>query len=224
MKDRPGYVGDERYNAIVAIAAGSALINLAGMLRRRGRAALPSLVPGPRVGASAMLACLAFSPIGVLTQNASLDAQERSRTFLEGAAKGVTFDRFVYEGGGINAFSFRYSGLLPWRLGSEVGVSLFPTGLPAGALISASDFGPSYNISVPGATLLVKAGGSAITGIAADIVFVPGFHFGGALVVRLDDRTGLRIDAIRHYYMDRGETEGIWSLGAGLTALPRIRL
>jgi hypothetical protein len=171
-----------------------------------------------------LLVCLAFSPVGVLTQNTTLDAQQRSRTLLEGAAKGLTFDRFIYEGGGINAFSFRYSALLPGRLGSEVGVSLFPAGLRARALILAPDFGPSYNISVPGATLLVKAGGSAITGLAADVVFVPGFHFGGGLVVRLDDRTGLRIDAIRHYYMDLSETEAIWSVGAGLTALPRIRL
>jgi hypothetical protein len=71
----------------------------------------------------------------------------------------------------------------------------------AQALLFASDFGAAYNVSMPEATLLIKAGGSA------------------GVVLRIDERTGIRIDAARHYYIDTGEIEAIWSVGFGFTAL-----
>jgi hypothetical protein len=152
----------------------------------------------------------------------SLIAQQ-SPSRLSSQAKGVTLDRFIYEGSGITAVSFRLSTLLPGAMGPELGVSLFPDALRARALLLASDFGPAYNIPLPYTVLQVKAGASAITGLGGGILFVPGFHVGGGLIVRIDDRTGVRIDAIRHYYQVDAETEPIWSIGFGFTSLPRGR-
>jgi hypothetical protein len=141
---------------------------------------------------------------------------------LQGKALGGSIDRFSYEDVSITAFTFRYSGLRPGGLGPEVGVSLFPQGLPLAALILAPDFGGSFNVSVPGATLLLKGGASALTILAPQAAgFRPGYHVGAGLLLRMDNRTGLRVDVIRHFYQDGGETEAIWSIGLGFTTLPR---
>jgi hypothetical protein len=165
---------------------------------------------------NALLACLGCSLAGVSPQQ--LAAQEPSSSRLEGISKGASLDRFIYEGTGETAFSFRLSGLRPGRLGPELSVSFFPKALIARALLFAPDFGAAYNLSIPGVTLLIKAGGSALTGVATDVVFVPGAHVGAGIVVRIDERTGIRIDAARHYYIGTGEIEAIWSIGFGLTA------
>jgi hypothetical protein len=166
---------------------------------------------------TALLGCWGFSLAGAAPQR--LAAQEPSISRLEGVSKGASLDRFIYEGTGATAFSFRLSDLRPDRLGPELSVSFFPNALIARALLFAPDFGAAYNVSLPGATLLIKAGGSALTGLATDVVFVPGAHVGAGVVLRIGERTGIRIDATRHYYIDTGETEGIWSVGFGLTAL-----
>jgi uncharacterized membrane protein YdjX (TVP38/TMEM64 family) len=206
---------------VIAIAGGSVLVTLVGIVRRRSRrvavAAFPSV---PEVAMeTALLACAGFSLVGASPQR--LEAQEPAGSRLEGISRGVSIDRFIYEGTGETAFSFRLSHLRPGRLGNELSVSVFPRLLAAQALIFAPDFGAAYNVSIPHATLLIKAGGSALTGLAADVVFVPGAHVGAGLVVRIDDRTGIRIDATRHFYMSTGETEAIWSIGIGFAALPR---
>lgn len=206
---------------VVSIAAGSMLVTLVGVIRRRTRrvtvAALPSV---PEVAMkTALLACLGFSLAGASPQR--LLAQGPASSRLEGISRGVGMDRFIYEGTGVTAFSYRFSDLRPGRLGSELSVSVFPELLAAQALVFAPSFGAAYNISIPHATLLIKAGGSAITGLATDVVFVPGAHLGAGIVVRIDDRTGIRIDAARHFYMSTGETEAVWSIGVGFAALPR---
>jgi hypothetical protein len=166
---------------------------------------------------AALLACLEFSLAGALPQR--LAAQELSSSRLEGISKGASLDRFIYEGTGETAFSFRLSGLRPGGIGPELSVSFFPRALIARALLFAPDFGAAYNVSIPHATLLLKAGASALTGLASEVVFVPGAHLGAGIVVRIDERTGIRIDAARHLYFDTGETEAIWSIGFGFTGL-----
>jgi hypothetical protein len=208
---------------VVAIAAGSALVTLMGILRRRTRrvtAAAIASVPQAAMK-TALLACFGFS---LTSSPEPLAAQEPAGSRLEGISKGVSVDRFIYEGGGETAFSFRLSDLRPGRLGTELSVSAFPRALAARALVFAPDFGAAYNLSIPHTTVLIKAGISALTGLATDVVFVPGAHVGAGLVVRIDERTGIRIDAARHLYFDTGETEAIWSIGLGFTALrPRRR-
>jgi hypothetical protein len=166
---------------------------------------------------TALLACVGFSLAGAAPQR--LAAQGPSTSRLEGISKGVSLDRFIYEGTGATAFSFRLSGLSPNGLGPELSVSFFPNALSAQALLFAPDFGAAYNVSMSEATLLIKAGGSALTGLATEVLFVPGAHVGAGVVLRIDEQTGIRIDAARHYYIDTGEIEAIWSVGFGFTAL-----
>jgi hypothetical protein len=134
---------------------------------------------------------------------------------------GVSVDRFVFDGTGILGLSYRLSGIRHNALNQELGVSFFPDALRIPALLFAPDFGAAYHVSSPSTILLLKAGGSALAGLGQDIVFAPGLHFGGGVVLRVDDRTGVRIDVISHYYHANGEIEPIWSLGLGLTGLPR---
>jgi hypothetical protein len=149
----------------------------------------------------------------------SLAAQD-SR-LLNGPAVGGSVDRFIYEGDGLTAFSFRYSGLRSRTIGSEIGVSLFPDGLRAGALLLAPDLGGAFNASGPGFTVLAKGGLSTLTVLGAGFAFIPGYHLGGGLILRIGARSGLRLDAVRHFYMRDNETEAIWSVGLGFTALPQ---
>jgi hypothetical protein len=149
-----------------------------------------------------------------------LEAQLPADARLTGISVGAGLDRFIYEGTAATAFTYRRSDLRPGRLGPELSVSLFPQALIARALLFAPDLGAAYNMSLPRSTLLIKAGTSALIGLNTDIVFVPGAHLGAGIVLRIDERTGIRIDATRHYYFDTGETEAIWSLGFALASLP----
>jgi hypothetical protein len=167
----------------------------------------------------AVLASLAFCLAGALPQQ--LQAQLPSSSRLEGVSIGAGLDRFVYDGFGVTALTYRRSELRPGRLGSELSVSFFPQVLAARALLFAPDIGAAYNLSLSHSTVLIKAGASVLTGLGTDLVFVPGAHLGAGMILRIDDRTGVRIDAIRHFYMDTGETAAVWSLGLALASLPR---
>jgi hypothetical protein len=169
---------------------------------------------------SAPLACLAFSFVSTVSR---LEAQVPSTSRLEGISVGAGIDRFIYEGTGATAFTYRRSDLKPGRLSPELSVSFFPQVLVAQALLFAPDFGAAYNLSIPHSTLLLKTGASAIVGVATDVVFVPGAHVGAGIFLRIDDRTGIRIDATRHFYVDIDETEAIWSIGFALASLPTRR-
>ena len=146
-----------------------------------------------------------------------LTAQER--TLPDGAAAGASVDRFLYEGAGITAVSFRYSGLRARRVGSEIGVSLFPDALSAGTLYLATDLGGSYSAPGPGFSLLFKGGVSTLIALGGGFAFEPGFHFGTGMIVQTGKKSGVRLDVIRHYYLLDNETAGLWSLGVGFTAL-----
>src|SRR3954471_19930655 len=149
-----------------------------------------------------------------------LEAQGPADARLAGVSVGLGLDRFTYEGTAETAFTYRRSDLRPGSLGSELSVSLFPRALIARALLFAPDLGAAYNISIPRSTLLIKAGASALIGLNTDIVFVPGAHLGAGIVLRIDERTGIRIDATRHHYFNAGDAETIWSLGFALASLP----
>jgi hypothetical protein len=149
-----------------------------------------------------------------------VDAQIPLDARLSGISVGAGLDRFIYEGATATAFTYRRSDLRPGKLGPELSVSLFPEALIARALLFAPDLGAAYNMAIPRSTLLIKAGASGLVGLNTDIVFVPGAHLGAGILLRIDERTGIRIDAIRHYYFDTGETEAIWSLGFALASLP----
>jgi hypothetical protein len=166
---------------------------------------------------NALLACLGLCLADAAP--AKLAAQMPTSSRLQGVSVGASLDRFIYEGTGATAFTYRRSDLRPGRLSSEFSVSFFPQLLVAQALLFAPDFGAAYHVSMPQSTLLIKAGGSALTGVGTEVVFIPGAHLGAGLILRIDGQTGIRVDATRHFYTDAGETEAIWSIGIGLASL-----
>ena len=140
---------------------------------------------------------------------------------------GMSMDRFSNGVGpdapGLMAMSYRFSQLQPGRVGFELGVALFPQGLPVGVLALAPDLGAAYNISIPGGSVLLKAGGSAamLMGLPG-LAVLPGFHAGGTLLLKVNGRSAVRVDVVRHYYRaDEGELEPLWSVGLGFAILPR---
>jgi hypothetical protein len=147
-------------------------------------------------------------------------AAQTSLTLPNGPALGATVDRFIYEGEGITAVTFRFSDLRSRTAGSEIGVSLFPDAAQSGALYLASDLGPAFNVTGPGVTVLLKAGLSTLLGIGGGFGFTPGYHLGTGLIVRAASRLGIRFDVARHVYVGGVETsEPIWSVGLGFTSL-----
>src|SRR5688572_31822763 len=82
-----------------------------------------------------------------------LDAQHTPAP-LAGPAMGMSMDRFSNGVGpdapGLMAMSYRFSQLQPGRVGFELGVALFPQGLPAGVLAMAPDLGAAFNVPIPG--------------------------------------------------------------------------
>jgi hypothetical protein len=90
-------------------------------------------------------------------------------------------------------------------------------------VVWATDLGTVYNVSFPRMIVLIKGGASALTGLSTEAFFVPGVHLGAGVIIRLDNRTGLRLDGVRHLYFENGETEPIWSIGLGFCTLPRLQ-
>jgi membrane protein YqaA with SNARE-associated domain len=197
-------------DAVIAIVAGSLAIAAVGMIVRRARNA-----HGSRIA-------LKITPAAVLVllTLALPNLQAQTRRLADGAAMGVTLDRFTYEEYGATAVSFRLSALRAGSVDSEMGVSLFPQALAAGALLLAPDFGAAYNVSLPGATLLAKAGASMLMGLGGGFAFAPGFHLGAGAILKAGERSGFRLDVIRHFYRMEGQTQGLWSIGVGFTILP----
>lgn len=140
---------------------------------------------------------------------------------LRGQAMGVSMDRFSAGGSGLMAFSYRYSWLRPGGIGVEVGIPVFPQALPAGVLAIAPDVGPSYNLTVPGGSILIKAGGTALAAVGVEgTAFVPGIHLGGTLLLQTGSLSGLRLDLIHHRYWGAGgEIDPVWSIGLGFAIL-----
>ncbi|MBI4419688.1 MAG: hypothetical protein HY560_02600, partial [Gemmatimonadetes bacterium] len=101
--------------------------------------------------------------------------------------------------------------------GVAFSVAVPPRGFAYG-LVLGPDLGIAYNVSLPGATLLLKGGGSAVVGIGdGGGGAFPGLHFGAALVARTGARTGLLLDVTEHIYLG----VPVLSIGVGLVALPR---
>jgi hypothetical protein len=138
----------------------------------------------------------------------------------DGPASGVSVDRFRYEDeGGISAVSFHLSRLQHNGLGPELGLAVFPQYLQVRSLVTAPDAGAGFNISLPGATLLLRGGVGAIVRLGPGMDLFPGAHLGGSALVHLDRRLALRADLIKRWYLIEGETEPYWSVGLGFSVL-----
>jgi hypothetical protein len=155
----------------------------------------------------------------VLASSPSLAAQSTRERI--NPSFGISVDRFIYENDGTTAMSVRFADLRPGRVGTEVGLSIFPDALSIRSLLLAVDGGPAYSASGPVLGLLVKAGFSSLMSLGSESAFYPGVHLGGGLLLRMGKTTGIRLDVVRHYYRADHETPGVWSIGLGITALPR---
>jgi uncharacterized membrane protein YdjX (TVP38/TMEM64 family) len=210
-------------STLLAIGLASAVLTLAGIRYRRS---VPSArpMPCPQRPEPAMRGTfylLLAVGLAAPAATSSLQAQE-TRRLPDGFAMGGSMDRFIENGFGTTTLSFRLSQLRQSSVGTEIGVSLFPEALVAAGLIIAPDLGAAYNVSLPNATVLLKAGGSGIIGLGQGLaVAIPGLHLGAGLNVRAGPRAGVRFDVIRHFYQYDRRTLGMWSLSFGLTLLPR---
>ena len=179
------------------------------------------------MGHPSLASRVCFTAAWICSSLAVLPAPSAAQTELalpDGPAVGGTVDRFSYDGEGITAVTFRFSGLRSRSFGSEIGVSVFPDAFDFNALLLASDLGPAFNASGPGITVLLKGGLSTIMALGGGFAFLPGYHVGGGLIIRAGQRLGIRLDLVRHVYLSGAESsEPIWSVGLGFTSLARRR-
>jgi hypothetical protein len=49
---------------------------------------------------------------------------------------------------------------------------------------------------------------------------LPGLAVGGGVLVRMDQRTALRVDVTRHTFVEGAERYGVWGFALGFAAVP----
>ena len=136
---------------VLSIVAASAVVTFIGLWRRQptpasAKAAMPT---------SVLLLLVAMSaPLPL----ARLEGQETPRR-LAGKAMGVSMDRFIYEGFRRRRHFLPVFDASPERHRIRSGRTALSSALAARVLALAPDLGASYNIPVPGGSLLIKAGG-----------------------------------------------------------------
>jgi hypothetical protein len=150
---------------------------------------------------------------------------QRGASLPNGPALGVSVTKFAEAftlDETLTAITFRHSGLRANAVGLELDAGLFPQVLP-GALLIAFDGGPGYNISLPGATLILRAGpgGYAALGGGGGGAFTPGVHLGASAIVGVQRRAGIRLDLLRHWYRVDDEFYPYWSLGFGFAVMSK---
>ncbi|HEY7683084.1 MAG TPA: hypothetical protein VH879_10610 [Gemmatimonadales bacterium] len=151
-----------------------------------------------------------------------LAAQSRPGVLPDGSTFAVTVNRLTIDGFSdepLTGVALRFAGLrrnaLSWELGAAV---MADQDLRAASL----ELGPAFNLSLPGATLLIRGGGTGIVAASGDGGGgAIGAYAGMGLLFRVGRRVGLRFDLARHWYA--GEGTGAWQFGAGFALLPRIR-
>jgi hypothetical protein len=149
-------------------------------------------------------------------------SQNRIARLPDGPAKGISVERLHYEDeGSITSVGFHLSRLKHNGAGMELGLALFPQYLQVHALVIAPDAGVGVNISLPAATLLLRGGVGAITGLGQGVDFLPGALLGAGVLIQVDHRLALRADLLRRWYLINSETERFWSFGLGFSVLSR---
>ena len=145
---------------------------------------------------------------------------------LRGSAVGFSVDRFVPVGvplgAGLTTVSVHLTSLTPGATGLDAAIGVWPQGLRSeGAILMAADFSAAYNVSAPGATLLLKAGPSALLGVGGGGGWggAIGGHVGASAIARLNAGLGLRADVVEHYYIGTGVAFRAMSVGLGITSL-----
>lgn len=166
---------------------------------------------------------LLLASLALATVSRTAHAQGGAPHLPNGTTLGLSLTKFAERlslDESVTALTFRSSVLRRNSIGLELDAGIFPQVLPS-ALIVTLDGGPGYNLSLPGATIVLRGGAGGIVGIGGGVLFVPGAHLGASAIVRLDARTALRLDLLRHFYLTEGEVYPYWSLGLGFAVLPR---
>jgi hypothetical protein len=150
-----------------------------------------------------------------------LAAQSRPATLPRGSSVAITGGAFLFDGSEsdlrIKTLTLRFAALRPNSLSFDAGAALLVAG-KAGAL--SLEVGPAFNISVPGATVLMRGG---LTGLVAAGGGLIGGYAGVGVLFRVANGVALRLDVARHQYSFSGEWVRAWQLGAGVAVLPSKR-
>ena len=166
---------------------------------------------------------LLLASLALATVSRTANAQSATSYLPNGRALGLSVTKFTETlslDESVTELTFRLSALRRNAIGLELDAGIFPQALPT-ALVVTLDGGPGYNLSLPGATLVLRGGASGILGIGGGALLIPGAHVGASVIVRMQSRAALRLDLLRHFYLNEGELYPLWSLGVGFAVLPR---
>jgi hypothetical protein len=139
-----------------------------------------------------------------------------------GPIMGGSLDKFGPGDEGSVAFTFRRSRLTGAGPGEDLAAWLFPAGLAAGVVLIGVVVGAMQTVALGPFGLFVRGGASGIAAVDlhGGAAILPGIEGGFGALVRLDRRTGFRVDVTRHSFYSGGEHYGIWSVGLGFAVLP----
>ena len=163
---------------------------------------------------------LALVPVTLAAQKAS--------PLADGTAVGASVGRVSASDDQWTSVALNVTRLRQNRVGFELSLATIPMTVPLGMLVLAPDVGAAYNVSLPGATLLVKGGASLLLagspyGFAGGV----GGYFGAGAIVRLGPRVGLRLDVTQRYLSTDGDvasrTLPLLGMSMGLTSIPGAR-
>jgi hypothetical protein len=150
-----------------------------------------------------------------------LAAQSRGTTLAQGSSFAITAGRLWFDGSdsdpALTELALRFATLRHNRLSLDAGAGVvFADGV--GAL--TAEAGPAFDVSLPGAILLLRAGVSTLVAGGGGVI---GAYAGLGLILRLGNGVGLRLDVARHAYGIADGSVGAWRVGGGIALLPRIR-
>jgi hypothetical protein len=162
---------------------------------------------------------------------APLHAQGDCAAIPRGTALGFSVDRFYFDSEyHTHAVTFHLSLLDPAKLTPEFAVSLFPQGLAAGLIVTNLDVGGAVNLPFPYGTLLLRGGASGFVTLGVGVgsgvgaAAMPGAHYGASLLIKLDEKSAVRLDVLRRiYFLPHEFDPATLTIGLGITALPGIR-
>ncbi len=113
----------------------------------------------------------------------------------------------------------RWSALSRRGTGVDAVMALVPEAVgPLGVTLQL-DVGFAQALRVAPATLMLEGGVSNFLVAGSNNVLLPGVQAGIAVILPLQRRCGLRLDAGRHYYFPQEGSFGLGSVGIGLAVL-----
>jgi hypothetical protein len=151
----------------------------------------------------------------------TLRAQQGGTVLPNGSASSVSLGRLFLAGEpdwGITEVTLRFTTLRRNALSFDAGLGLLGSN---GVVGVAPEIGPAFSLGVPGGILLLRAGATGLVAVSdGGGGAAYGAYAGAGLLFRITNRVGLRLDASRQFYSGG---LGIWSVGAGISLLPRVR-